>query len=141
MNIAIVYSHTSKYAEELATQMAKAARTQAIPFQDLDFHAHVDLLVLGFDCPRFGKPKEVEQFIKGLDRHYVKNIALFSTFMFSSKALDDMSDLCMKQDLPLMREQYCCKLPMELHCHLSDNAINGGIVYIDDMINICRDYY
>ncbi|WP_295291699.1 hypothetical protein [uncultured Catenibacterium sp.] len=141
MNIAIVYSHTSKYAEELATQMAKAARTQAIPFQDFDFHAHVDLLVLGFDCPCFGKPKEVEQFIKGLDRHYVKNIALFSTFMFSSKALDDMSDLCMKQDLPLMREQYCCKLPIELHCHLSDNAINGGIVYIDDMINICRDYY
>ena len=141
MNIAIVYSHTSKYAEELATQMAKAARTQAIPFQDFDFHAHVDLLVLGFDCPCFGKPKEVEQFIKGLDRHYVKNIALFSTFMFSSKALVDMSVLCMKQDLPLMREQYCCKLPIELNCHLSDNAINGGIVYIDDMINICRDYY
>lgn len=141
MNIAIVYSHTSKYAEKLATQMAKAARTQAIPFQDFDFHAHVDLLVLGFDCPCFGKPKEVEQFIKGLDRHYVKNIALFSTFMFSSKALDEISDLCMKQDLPLMREQYCCKLPIELKCQLSDNAINGGIVYVDDMINICRDYY
>lgn len=76
-----------------------------------------------------------------LNRHYVKNIALFSTFMFSSKALDDISDLCMKQDLPLMREQYCCKLPIELHAHLSDNAINGGVIYVDDMINICRDYY
>lgn len=141
MNIAIVYSHTSKYAHILASQMAKTARTQAISFQDFDFHAHVDLLVLGFDCPCFGKPKEVEQFIMQLDRHYVKNIALFSTFMFSSKALDDMSDLCMKQDLPLMREQYCCKLPIELHAHLSDNAINGGVIYVDDMINVCRNYY
>ena len=132
MNIAIVYSHTSKYAHILASQMAKTARTQAISFQDFDFHAHVDLLVLGFDCPCFGKPKEVEQFIMQLDRRYVKNIALFSTFMFSSKALDDMSDLCMKQDLPLMRE---------LHAHLSDNAINGGGIYVDDMINICRNYY
>ena len=52
-----------------------------------------------------------------------------------------MSDLCMKQDLPLMREQYCCKLPIELHAHLSDNAINGGVIYVDDMINICRNYY
>lgn len=49
MNIAIVYSHTSKYAHILASQMAKTARTQAISFQDFDFHAHVDLLVLGFD--------------------------------------------------------------------------------------------
>ena len=127
MNIAIVYSHTSKYAHILASQMAKTARTQAISFQDFDFHAHVDLLVLGFDCPCFGKPKEVEQFIMQLDRRYVKNIAL--------------SDLCMKQDLPLMREQYCCKLPIELHAHLSDNAINGGVIYVDDMINICRNYY
>ena len=75
MNIAIVYSHTSKYAHILASQMAKTARTQAIPFQDFDFHAHVDLLVLGFDCPCFGKPKEVEQFVLHLNRHYVKNIA------------------------------------------------------------------
>ena len=107
MNIAIVYSHKSKYAQQLATMMAKTARTQAISFQDYDFDACVDLLVLGFDCPYF----------------------------------DDISDLCMRQDLPLMREQYCCKLPIELKCQLSDNAINGGIVYVNDMINICRDYY
>ena len=141
MNIAIVYSHKSKCAQQLATMMAKTARTQAISFQDYDFDACVDLLVLGFDCPYFGKSKEVEQFVMKLNRDHVKNIALFSTFMFSSKALDDISDLCMRQDLPLMREQYCCKLPIELKCQLSDNAINGGIVYVNDMINICRDYY
>ena len=53
MNIAIVYSHKSKYAQQLATMMAKTARTQAISFQDYDFDACVDLLVLGFDCPYF----------------------------------------------------------------------------------------
>lgn len=141
MNIAIVYSNKSKYAHVLATKMAKVARTQAITIQDYDFSNHVDLLVLGFDCPLFGKPKEVEQFISRLNRHQVKNIALFTTFIFSSKALDEISDLCMKKDLPLMREQYCCKMPIEIHGCLSDNAINGGQIYIDDMINICRDYY
>ena len=30
---------------------------------------------------------------------------------------------------------------IELHAHLSDNAINGGVIYVDDMINICRNYY
>ena len=50
MNIAIVYSHKSKYAQQLATMMAKTARTQAISFQDYDFDACVDLLVLGTVC-------------------------------------------------------------------------------------------
>lgn len=139
MNVAVVYVGSCKHASKLADDMARYARTHAISSQDFQREEVVDLLLLGFDCPLIGNPKEVEAFISTLDRQHVKNIALFSLFKMNNKAMNHAIDLCYKQDLPLMREQYCCKLP--LHGELSDAALQGGRIYVEDMITICKNYY
>lgn len=55
--------------------------------------------------------------------------------------MEKIIQLCLKQDLPLMRETYSCKKSFKTKHHLDDDIISGGRVYIEDMVNICNHYY
>ena len=50
-------------------------------------------------------------------------------------------ELCQKNDLPLMRETYSSKRKLRRQNRLTIDTIEGGRLYILDMITICRNYY
>lgn len=139
MNVAVVY-FGSKTAS-LADDIAREARTHAIRPEEFDFDAHVDLLMIGFDCLAYGSKlkKDIHQFISKLDREHISNVSLFSLFTFRNGLLDYVIKDCQKQDLPLLRDNYECKVPLKMR--LNDTILQGARVYVDDMITIVNNYY
>ena len=108
---------------------------------NFDYEEMIDLLVIGFEESLFYH-KELKSFISSLTRDKVKNVALVNMFYFSEKSMDKAINLCHIYDLPLLRETYSCKRKRLLpENHLTDDIISGGREYVEDMINICNNYY
>lgn len=141
MRVQVVYATHCKEAKLLAEDMARYARTYAKPMTDFNFHEEIDLLVIGFEEYPCLKDKELEEFICKLSRQYIRNVALFNLFCLKNKQMDQIIELCQKQDLPLMRETYSCKKGLLSKCVLSDDIISDGRTYIEDMVNVCNHYY
>ena len=141
MKVVVVYTSRCKETKLLADDMARYAKTHAIPLNQYDFNQDVDLLVIGFEEFLCFKDKELKHFISQLSRKHVKNLALFNMFCINNKQMEKTIELCQKQDLPLMRETYSCKKGMKAKPFLNDDIVSGGRVYIEDMVNICRHYY
>ena len=141
MRVQVVYTTHCKEAKLLAEDMARYARTYAKPMTDFNFHEEIDLLVIGFEEYPCLKDKELEEFICKLSRQYIRNVALFNLFCLKNKQMDQIIELCQKQDLPLMRETYSCKKVLLSKCVLSDDIISDGRTYIEDMVNVCNHYY
>lgn len=141
MRVQVVYTTHCKEAKLFAEDMARYARTYAKPMTDFNFHEEIDLLVIGFEEYPCLKDKELEEFICKLSRQYIRNVALFNLFCLKNKQMDQIIELCQKQDLPLMRETYSCKKGLLSKCVLSDDIISDGRTYIEDMVNVCNHYY
>ena len=124
MKIDIVYTTKSKYIKCVADEMARWVKTHA---QDLN-HYHsdhdVDLLVIGFDDTLF-EDKQLLEFIQSLSRQNVKNLALINQ----------------NQQLPLMREQYTFKMSFDQRKEINPLIIDNARLYIEDMVNVIRNYY
>ena len=103
---------------------------------DFNFHEVIDLLVFGFEAYPCLKDKELEEFICKLSREYIRNVALFNLFCLKNKQMDQIIELCQKQDLPLMRETYSCMKSFITNHHLDDDIIAGGRVLIELMVII-----
>ncbi|MEG0277433.1 MAG: hypothetical protein RR630_10430 [Coprobacillus sp.] len=141
MRVEIVYTSHCKDAKNLAEDMARYAKTYAKPISQFNFNEDIDLLVIGFEEYRCLKDKELEEFILKLSRNHIKNLALFNVFCLKSKQMDKVIEMCQKQNLPLMRETYSCKKTIISKPCCCDDMISGARVYIEDMVNICRNYY
>ena len=141
MKVQVVYTTHCKDAKILAEDMARYARTYAKPITDFCFQEDIELLVIGFEEYPCLKDKELENFICQLSRKHIRNLALFNLFCFKSKEMEKVIQLCLKQDLPLMRETYSCKKSIKSKHYLDDDVLSGGRVYIEDMVNICNHYY
>lgn len=139
MNVAVVYFGSKTMA--LADDIAREAKTHAITAGEFDFHDHLDLLLIGFDCFAQGHKlkKEIHQFISQLDRDHVRNVSLFSLFTFKNGLLDYVVEECRNQNLPLLRDSYECKVPLKMD--LNDSILQGARVYVDDMMTIVNHYY
>lgn len=141
MKVRVVYTSHCKDARCLAEDMARYAKTYAMPITDYDFEENVDLLIIGFEEHLCLKDDELEKFVSKLSRDHVKNLALFNLFYFKGKDMEKTIRLCQKYDLPLMRETYSCKKGLKKNRCLDDDIVSGGRNYIEDMINICNHYY
>lgn len=141
MKVLVVYTNKCKDTKLLAEDMARYARTYAMPISEFDYNNNYDLLVVGFEeC--LLSDKELKIFLASLTRDKIKNIALFNMFYFSEKSMNKAIELCHKYDLPLMRETYSCKKKNPYSSRvLNDDMISGGRIYIEDMVNICNHYY
>ena len=111
--------------------------------QDLN-HYHsdhdVDLLVIGFDDTLF-EDKQLLEFIQSLSRQNVKNVALINCFFTNNKRLMKVIHLCQNKQLPLMREQYTFKMSFEQRKEINPTIIDNARLYIEDMVNVIRNYY
>lgn len=141
MKVKIVYTSHCKDAKLLAEDIARYAKTYAQSIEHFDFSEEIDLLVLGFDDYFCLNDKELEQFVSKLQRKYIKNLALFNTFIFNNKKMEKTIQLCQKKGLPLMRETYSAKRGLKCKQRLNNDTIEGGRLYIEDMIVICKKYY
>ena len=141
MKVVVVYSNKCKDTKLLAQDMARYAKTYARSLSAFDFNEDIDLLVLGFEENYCFKDKELEMFIRKLSREHIKNLALFNMFCLSNKQMDNTIKLCQNLMLPLMRETYSCKKGLKSKHIVCDDILSGGRVYIEDMVNICRNYY
>lgn len=141
MKVKVVYTTHCKDAKLLAEDIARYAKTYAQSIDHFDFNENIDLLVIGFEDYLCLNDKELENFIMKLQRKYIKNVALFNLFCFSNKKMEKAIELCQKNDLPLMRETYSSKRKLRPQKRLSNDTIEGGRLYIIDMITICRNYY
>ncbi|WRK54311.1 hypothetical protein SD457_04880 [Coprobacillaceae bacterium CR2/5/TPMF4] len=120
--------------------MARWVKTYAKSINDFDKNATIDLLLIGFD-DSVRKDSELENFIRNLDRKNVHNIALFNAFYLNDHKMTNMIKLCQETNLPLMREQYSFKLTFKQLKEIDQCVIDGARLYIEDMVNIVRDYY
>ena len=55
--------------------------------------------------------------------------------------MDKIIHFCQQKDLPLMRETYSAKRSFKPKQRLNNDTLEGGRLYIVDMITICRNYY
>ena len=110
------------------------------PVADFDDCNCIDLLIIGFD-DSIWKDSQLENFIKHLNRHKVRNLALFNAFYINDHKMQNMIKLCQETDLPLMREQYSFKLTFKQLKEIDQNVIDGARLYVEDMVNLVRDYY
>ena len=117
MKIDIVYTTKSKYIKCVADEMARWVKTYA---QDL---------------------KHLLELIQSLSRQNVKNLALINCFFINSKRLMKVIHLCQNQQLPLMREQYTFKMSFDQRKEINPLIIDNARLYIEDMVNVIRDYY
>lgn len=97
-------------------------------------------MVIGFDDSTW-KDGQLETFIKNLNRQKVRNIALVNAFYINDHKMKNMIKLCQETDLPLMREQYSFKLTFKQLKEIDQNVIDGARLYVEDMVNLVRDYY
>lgn len=140
MKVDIVYSSKSKYIKKVAFEMAKWVRTSACSLQIYKDDKPSDLLVICFDNTLF-EDKELVNFIESLSRSQVKNLAIVNCFFINNKKLLKVIKLCQDQHLPLMRQQYTFKMTFNQRKEIHPTVIDNARLYIEDMINIVRDYY
>lgn len=140
MKIEILYTRKSKHIKPVAEAMAKWVKTYAKTIDDFDNNSKVDLMIIGFDDSTF-KDKQLVAFIKNLNRQKVCNVALFNAFYLNDHKMKNMIKLCQETDLPLMREQYSFKLTLKQLKEIDQNVIDGARLYVEDMVNLIRDYY
>ncbi|HIX80560.1 MULTISPECIES: hypothetical protein [unclassified Thomasclavelia] len=140
MRVEVIYTNKSKHIKPVAEAMARWVKTYAKSINDFDKNATIDLLLIGFD-DSVRKDSELENFIKNLDRKNVHNIALFNAFYLNDHKMTNMIKLCQETNLPLMREQYSFKLTFKQLKEIDQCVIDGARLYIEDMVNIVRDYY
>lgn len=140
MKIEVLYTDKSRYIKPVAQAMARWVKTYAKTINDFDDYSCVDLLVIGFDDSIL-KDHQLEDFIKHLNRQKIHNVALINAFYINDRKMKNIIKLCQKTDLPLMREQYSFKLTFKQLKEIDQNVIDGARLYIEDMVNIIRDYY
>lgn len=140
MKIEVLYTDKSRYIKPVAQAMARWVKTYAKTINDFDNSSCVDLLVIGFDDSIL-KDHQLEDFIKHLNRQKIHNVALINAFYINDRKMKNMIKLCQETDLPLMREQYSFKLTFKQLKEIDQNVIDGARLYIEDMVNIIRDYY
>jgi len=139
MNIIVVTTDQDKKVRALGHEIADCVRAQCVSPESFDENAVYDLVVIGFSCRGKAK-KKADAFVQKLDRAHVHNVALFSAFCFSNKLMAHVIDTCKACDLPLMREQYICKIKPFAKC-LPAGVVDTARSYITDMVTVCRDYY
>lgn len=139
MKIEIVYTTKSKHMKKVSDEMARWVKTYAKPISDFKNDHQVDLLVIGFD-DSFFKDKELIQFVNSLSRNQIKNVSLVNAFNYNTNKMRKVITLCQQNDLPLLREQYTFKAKRQKGL-LDQNIIDGARLYIEDMVNIVRNYY
>lgn len=140
MKIEVLYTSKSKYVKPIADNMARWVKTYAKSIDEYSSNEVIDLLVLCFD-DGFLKDKELASFIQSLDRLTVKNICLVNAFYINDKKIRSIIETCQKADLPLMREQYSWKMTIKQLKMTDQSVIDGARLYIEDMVNIIRNYY
>lgn len=140
MNVQVLYTTKSKHARVIAEEMARWVKTYAKSISDYHDDQVVDLMVIGFDDTLI-KEHELKMFIQSLNRSQVKNIALFNSFVLNNKKMARVIQLCQKQDLPLMREQYSWKLTIKNTRLQDQHIVNEARLYIEDMVHIVQNYY
>lgn len=140
MKIEVLYTDKSRYIKPVAQAMARWVKTYAKTINDFDDCSCVDLLVIGFDDSIL-KDHQLEDFIKHLNRQKIHNVALINAFYINDRKMKNIIKLCQETDLPLMREQYSFKLTFKQLKEIDQNVIDGARLYIEDMVNIIRDYY
>ena len=140
MKIEILYTNKSRHIKPVAEAMARWVKTYAKSIDDFDDCNCIDLLIIGFD-DAIWKDSQLENFIKHLNRHKVRNLALFNAFYINDHKMQNMIKLCQETDLPLMREQYSFKLTFKQLKEIDQNVIDGARLYVEDMVNLVRDYY
>ena len=140
MKIEILYTNKSRHIKPVAEAMARWFKTYAKSIDDFDDCNCIDLLIIGFD-DSIWKDSQLENFIKHLNRHKVRNLALFNAFYINDHKMQNMIKLCQETDLPLMREQYSFKLTFKQLKEIDQNVIDGARLYVEDMVNLVRDYY
>lgn len=140
MKIEVLYTDKSRYIKPVAQAMARWVKTYAKTINDFDDYSCVDLLVIGFDDSIL-KDHQLEDFIKHLNRQKIHNVALINAFYINDRKMKNIIKLCQETDLPLMREQYSFKLTFKQLKEIDQNVIDGARLYIEDMVNIIRDYY
>ena len=62
-------------------------------------------------------------------------------FFINNKRLMKVIHLCQNQQLPLMREQYTFKMSFDQRKEINPLIIDNARLYIEDMVNVIRDYY
>ena len=137
MKIDIVCTTKSKYIKCVADEMARWVKTYVHDLKDYHENECVDLLVIGFDDTLF-EDKELLNFIQSLNRQRVKNVACF---YINNKQLMQIIKLCQDQQLPLMREQYTFKMSFDQRKEINPLIIDNARLYIEDMVNVIRNYY
>ena len=140
MKIEILYTKKSRHIEPVAEAMARWVKTYAKTIGDYEDCGCVDLMIIGFDDSSI-KDSQLEEFIKKLNRQKVHNIALVSAFYINDHKMRKMIKLCQESDLPLMREQYMFKFTFKQFKEIDQHVIDGARLYIEDMVNLIRDYY
>ena len=140
MRIEILYTSKSRHIKPVAEAMARWVKTCAKTIDDFDNCGCVDLMVIGFDDSSW-KDCQLESFIKNLNRQKVRNVALFNAFYINDHKMKNMIKLCQETDLPLMREQYSFKLTFKQLKEIDQNVIDGARLYVEDMVNLVRNYY
>ena len=141
MKIKILYTNRSEKTKILADEMARWVKTHAEKLNDSANDEVSDLLVIGFDSTLLFKEKKLEEYLYSLDREHVKNIAFFNVYHLTNKQMKKMIKICQERHLPLMREQYTCKIRLGKNKGLDRETIEGARLFIEDMVNIVRDYY
>lgn len=140
MKIDIVYTTKSKYIKCVADEMARMGQNTCSRFKSLYSDHDVVYFVIGFDDTLF-KDKQLLEFIQSLSRQNVKNLALINCFFINNKRLMKVIHLCQNQQLPLMREQYTFKMSFDQRKEINPLIIDNARLYIEDMVNVIRNYY
>ncbi len=140
MVIKIVYSHKTPYIETIANELARYLKVRATKMDDFEFDEPVDLLIVAFG-DSFLKDKDLEEFMSQIDRSSVHNVIFVTGYYFNNKKLKSAVDLAYKYDVPLMRQQYCFKQSLFKRNEIETDVIDDARVYLEDMVNIVRDYY
>ena len=140
MKVEVLYTNKSRHIKPVAEAMARWVKTSAKTIDDFDYCGCVDLMIIGSDDSSW-KDYQLESFIKNLNRQKVRNVALFNAFYINDHKMKEMIKLCQETDLPLMREQYSFKLTFKQLKEIDQNVIDGARLYVEDMVNLVRDYY
>lgn len=140
MKVAIVYPKNARKSKIVSTELAKWVRSYSTTLEDFPNNTKADLLVIVFDEWCFDY-KQMQLFIKSLSRTNIHNICLMNTFFVTNRRMDKVVKLCQKLHLPLMREQYSCKLQLKKYRIIPQCAIDGARVYVEDMVHIIQNYY
>lgn len=146
MKVIVLYTNKSRYTKQVMEKMARWAKTYARSIDDYNTSELADLLVIGFDNTLL-KDKELDEFISSLTRDCVKNLALVNCFYKNNERMNKVIKKCQQSNLPLMREQYTFKLTfssIKMYYKTGDinsDIVDGARLYIDDMINVIRNYY